>query len=93
MEVPVPLAVTCVTPDPPPKIVVEGAVEFTVSFGAAKTAVVVVVVMELPPALVSATACAPLTVTAEFGVATTTGPVVVETPLPEKTVKLVLELK
>ena len=53
----------------------------------------VVVVIELPPAVVSATAEAPLTVTAEFGVATTTGPVVVDTPLPEKTVKVVPELK
>jgi hypothetical protein len=72
---------------------VEAAVAVTVSFGAAKTVVGVVVVIALPPAVVSATADAPVTVNAEFGVATTTGPVVVETPLPEKTVKVVLELK
>jgi hypothetical protein len=92
IELPAPLAVNCVTPDPPPKMV-EAAVAVTVSFGAAKTAVGVVVVIALPPAVVSTTAEAPVTVTAECVVATTTGPDVVVTPLPENTVKVVLELK
>ena len=40
----------------------------------------------LPPAVVSTRAEAPVTVTALFALPTTSGPVVVETPLPVKTV-------
>jgi hypothetical protein len=72
---------------------VEATVAVTVSLAPAKRVVGVASVIELPPAVVSTTADAPVTVTAEFGVATTTGPDVVVTPLPEKTVKVVLELK
>jgi hypothetical protein len=64
-----------------------------VSFGAAKTVVLLVVVMALPPELVSAMAVAPVSVTAVFGEARTAGPLTVLTPLLLNTVKLVLELK
>ena len=88
-----PVVVNFVTPEPAPKSVVEPAPAFTVSFGAAKIAVVVVVVMVLPPAVVSTTAEAAPTVTEEFGLAITSGPLVVDKPLPLKTVNVVPELK
>jgi hypothetical protein len=91
-DVPAPLPLKNVVPEPPPKTV-EAAPDETVSFGAANTVAGVVRVMLFPPAVVSTTALAPLTVTAEFVDATTTGPVTVETPLPEKTVNVVPELK
>jgi hypothetical protein len=86
MELLAPLAVNWVTPESAPKMVVAAAPAEIVSFGAAKTAVDVVVVMALPPAVVSATTLAPDTVMAELVELTTNGPEVVATPLPLKTV-------
>ena len=63
------------------------------SFAAAKIAAFVVTAIVLPPLDVSATAVAPLTVNAEFDVDTTAGPLTVEVPEPENTVKVVLVLK
>ena len=81
-----------VTPELAPKIV-DAAVAVTVSLGAANTAVLEVTVRLFPPLDVSATAVAPLIVSAEFVVPTTAGPLTVDTPAAEKTVKFVLELK
>jgi hypothetical protein len=84
--------VKVVVPEPAPNRVVEPVAAVTVSFGAAKTAVLLVVVMLLPPDDVSATAVAPETVTAVPEVPTTAAPEVVVAPL-DTTVTEVEELK
>ena len=91
-ELPDPEAVNLVTPELAPRMV-DAAVALTVSLGAAKIALDVVTVIEFPPLDVSATAVAPVIVSAVFAVARTAGPVTVEAPVAEKTVKLVPELK
>jgi hypothetical protein len=53
----------------------------------------VVTVIELPPADVSATAVAPVTVKAVFGAVMTAGPLTVEAPDAENVVNTVLALK
>jgi len=92
MELPEPAAVNFVTPELAPKMV-DAAVALIVSFGAAKTAPDDGSVMAFPPLDVSATAVAPVMVNAVFGVETTAGPLTVETPPAENTVKVVPELK
>jgi hypothetical protein len=92
MELFEPDAVNFVMPELAPRMV-DAAEALTVSFGAAKIALDVVTVMELLPVDVSATAVAPVTVSAVFAAPTTAGPLTVETPPPENTVKLVAELK
>jgi hypothetical protein len=79
-------------PEPAPRIV-DAPEALIVSFAAAVTTVGVVTVTEFPPLDVSATAVAPLTVNEVFADATTTGPVTVEAPALDNTVKVVLELK
>jgi hypothetical protein len=65
----------------------------TVSFGPEKTPMGVVGAIGLSPSVVSTSADTPVTVTVEFDVATTTSSIVVDTPLPLKTLKVVVELK
>jgi hypothetical protein len=91
-ELPEPEAVNLVTPELAPRMV-DAVDALTVSLGAAKIELEVVTVMELPPLDVSATAVAPVMVNAVFAVATTAGPLTVETPVPVNTVNVVLELK
>jgi hypothetical protein len=92
MELSSPESENWVTPELAPKMVDE-AVAVTVSLAAAKIEAEVCTVMELPPLDVSATAVAPLIVNAVSGADTTAGPLTVETPPPENTAKVVLELK
>jgi hypothetical protein len=73
--------------------IVDAAAALIVSFAAAKMALEVVTTMEFPPADVSATAVAPVTVRAVFAVVTTAGPLTVATPEAANVVKVVLELK
>ncbi|MBW4024961.1 MAG: hypothetical protein HIU92_17830 [Proteobacteria bacterium] len=92
IELLAPLAVNRVVPEDAPKMV-DAPAAVTVSLGAAKMREAVVTVTEFPPADVSTTAVAPERVTAEFDAETMTGPLTVDTPPPETTVNVVLELK
>jgi hypothetical protein len=91
-ELPEPEAVKCVTPELAPKIV-DALEALTVSFGAAKTELGVVIVMLLLPPEVSATAVAPLMVDTVFADEMTAGPLTVDAPEAASTVNVVLELK
>ncbi|WP_227320401.1 hypothetical protein [Acidisoma silvae] len=84
-----------VVPESAPTTVLELPAAVTVSFGAVKMAVLLVVVMALLPVVVSATASAPEIVIAEFVLVRTAEPLTVAAPdvVSGRTVMLVVELK